>query len=210
MKLTAPKDPWPFRKTAAIQTVLAVFSKRPEAELYGYEICQVTGLKSGTVYPILNRLVDAGWAKARVEPRVKNLDRPPRTYYRLTDMGRRRVASGIGKPPVTTGPRQFRQTIAVAIVLAIFLQDPGVARYGREISYLSSLAPGTVHLVLGRLADAGWLEARPEEVNHDNPGHPPRIYYRLTAEGRRQSPEYVKRSRKQIDLLREIADEYGE
>jgi len=66
--------------------LLEALSKRPRAWQYGYELSQITGLQSGTLYPILMRLCDRGllesqW-KAAVQP-----GRPPRHVYRLTTAG---------------------------------------------------------------------------------------------------------------------------
>jgi DNA-binding PadR family transcriptional regulator len=56
---------------------------------YGFDIMDVTGLPSGTVYPILRRfdregLVRARWEKAEIAQREQ---RPPRRYYELTPAG---------------------------------------------------------------------------------------------------------------------------
>lgn len=60
-----------------------------DAELYGFELMQVTGLKSGTLYPALTRLHDFGWIEARKEDGDPvALGRPLRTYYRLTGDGK--------------------------------------------------------------------------------------------------------------------------
>ena len=58
----------------------------PES-LHGYEIMQITGIKPGTLYPMLARLEDQAmlvsqWQEASVE------GRPPRHIYRLTAAGR--------------------------------------------------------------------------------------------------------------------------
>jgi DNA-binding PadR family transcriptional regulator len=53
---------------------------------HGYELSQQTGLKSGTLYPLLIRLSDLGWLEARwTEPEREG--RPPRHEYRLTEEG---------------------------------------------------------------------------------------------------------------------------
>lgn len=58
----------------------------PES-LHGYEIMQITGIKPGTLYPMLARLEDQAmltsqWQEASVE------GRPPRHIYSLTEAGR--------------------------------------------------------------------------------------------------------------------------
>lgn len=55
--------------------------------LHGYEIMQLTGIKPGTLYPMLARLedqamLDSQWQEASVE------GRPPRHIYSLTEAGR--------------------------------------------------------------------------------------------------------------------------
>lgn len=53
---------------------------------YGFEIAQATGLRRGTVYPILRRLEEAGLVTSAWEEPEQHRDegRPPRKYYRLT------------------------------------------------------------------------------------------------------------------------------
>jgi DNA-binding PadR family transcriptional regulator len=52
---------------------------------YGYDLSRGTGLKSGTLYPILMRLSGRGWLEARWESAEPG--RPPRHMYRLTGVG---------------------------------------------------------------------------------------------------------------------------
>lgn len=64
----------------------------PEAEHYGLALMKASGLASGTLYPILQRLQDAGWidsAWEQIDPVAEG--RPARRYYRLTAEG---VAQG--------------------------------------------------------------------------------------------------------------------
>jgi PadR family transcriptional regulator len=56
---------------------------------HGFDIMDVTGLPSGTVYPLLRRLdreglVSSRWEKTAVARREQ---RPPRRYYQLTAAG---------------------------------------------------------------------------------------------------------------------------
>jgi PadR family transcriptional regulator, regulatory protein PadR len=65
--------------------VLERFVDRPTAWRYGYELSRETGLKSGTLYPILmrlekHRLLEACWVSTEVGV-------PPRHTYRLTPNG---------------------------------------------------------------------------------------------------------------------------
>ena len=74
--------------------VLLLLLEEPTAWHYGYEISQRTGLKSGTLYPILMRLADQGWLETRwAEPEREG--RPARHTYRLTAEGSRAAAATI-------------------------------------------------------------------------------------------------------------------
>jgi DNA-binding PadR family transcriptional regulator len=56
---------------------------------YGFDISDVTGLPSGTVYPVLRRLEDAGLLRSRWEgiALARAEQRPARRYYTLTESG---------------------------------------------------------------------------------------------------------------------------
>ncbi|HEY6516185.1 MAG TPA: PadR family transcriptional regulator [Steroidobacteraceae bacterium] len=66
--------------------VLEALTKRPRDWHYGYELSQVTGLKSGTLYPILMRLCDRALLDSDWHP-AGQTGRPPRHVYRLTAAG---------------------------------------------------------------------------------------------------------------------------
>jgi len=55
--------------------------------LHGYDVSWETGLKSGSLYPILARLSIKGCSSLAGSRRV-GLGRPPRHLYRLTAAGR--------------------------------------------------------------------------------------------------------------------------
>lgn len=74
--------------TIPTQLVLRALLADPTAELYGTEIADAAGLRSGTVHPILARLESAGWVESRwedVDP--TSAGRPARRYYHLTGAG---------------------------------------------------------------------------------------------------------------------------
>jgi PadR family transcriptional regulator, regulatory protein PadR len=66
--------------------VLAVLCAQPSAWQHGYAIARDTGLKSGTLYPILVRLADRGLMEACWEDE-QPAGRPRRHLYRLTPEG---------------------------------------------------------------------------------------------------------------------------
>jgi DNA-binding PadR family transcriptional regulator len=70
--------------------------EEPTTWHYGYEISQRTGLKSGTLYPILIRLADQGWLETRwAEPQRQG--RPARHTYRLTPVGSRAASALVAR-----------------------------------------------------------------------------------------------------------------
>jgi PadR family transcriptional regulator, regulatory protein PadR len=71
--------------------VLEALSKRPSDWLYGLELAKLTGLKSGSLYPILIRLADRALLESRwLEPSEQG--RPPRHAYRVTGAGLKALA----------------------------------------------------------------------------------------------------------------------
>ena len=68
--------------------VLAALLEDPTRRHYGLEINRAARLKTGSLYPILARLEDAGWLEGaweEVDPASEG--RPRRRYYRLTGIG---------------------------------------------------------------------------------------------------------------------------
>ena len=65
--------------------LLERFVERPADWRYGYELSRETGLKSGTLYPILMRLEKHSLLEARWVVTEEGV--PPRHTYRLTPNG---------------------------------------------------------------------------------------------------------------------------
>src|SRR5689334_11196942 len=59
----------------------------PDDELYGYKIATTAGRKTGVVYPILDRLVEAGWVTSEWEAGERGERGPRRRFYRLSPDG---------------------------------------------------------------------------------------------------------------------------
>ena len=78
---------------------------------------------------------------------------------------------------------QIKLTVPVARVLAAFLADPAAERYGLDLMKATGLPSGTLYPVLVRLRQAGWVEARWEQLDASAAGRPARRYYRLSSEG---------------------------
>jgi PadR family transcriptional regulator, regulatory protein PadR len=86
--------------SAQTLSVLAALCDQPSQWQHGYALAKQTGLKSGTLYPILIRLADRGLVEAcwQDEPQP---GRPRRHMYRLTAAG---LASAVGAIASTAGP----------------------------------------------------------------------------------------------------------
>jgi PadR family transcriptional regulator, regulatory protein PadR len=72
--------------SAQTLSVLAALGSTPSDWRHGYDIAKETGLKSGTLYPILIRLADRGLVEARWEAE-QPAGRPRRHLYRLSAEG---------------------------------------------------------------------------------------------------------------------------
>jgi PadR family transcriptional regulator, regulatory protein PadR len=72
--------------SAQTLAVLAELCATPSRWRHGYDIARETGLKSGTLYPILIRLADRGLVEACWEDEQPT-GRPRRHLYRLTSEG---------------------------------------------------------------------------------------------------------------------------
>lgn len=71
------------RQTLAL---LAALLEQPRKWRHGYALALDTGLKSGTLYPILMRLADRALLESRWQETPER-GRPPRHMYRLTVSG---------------------------------------------------------------------------------------------------------------------------
>lgn len=68
--------------------VLSEILSDPDADWYGLELSKRAGLKPGSIYPILDRLLKAGWLERRWEQISPSIEgRPRRRLYRLSGVG---------------------------------------------------------------------------------------------------------------------------
>ncbi len=66
-------------------TVLKVFLEDLDQPRYGFELMKITGMASGSLYPMLAKLETAGWlkrGKEDIDPR--SVGRPARVHYVIT------------------------------------------------------------------------------------------------------------------------------
>jgi DNA-binding PadR family transcriptional regulator len=74
------------RASPQTSSVVLALAAEPKVWRHGYDLCQETGLKAGTMYPILIRLADQGLLETDWE-HPQSLGRPPRHLYRLSAEG---------------------------------------------------------------------------------------------------------------------------
>jgi len=89
-----------FRNRRLSPQTLAVLLALSEAGAewkYGLEVAAATGLKSGSLYPILLRLAERGLLESRWQEPVQP-GRPPRHGYRLTAAGRSALGQASQRP----------------------------------------------------------------------------------------------------------------
>jgi PadR family transcriptional regulator len=71
--------------TPKMAKVLKIFLENPGQARYGFELMKLTGMASGSLYPMLARLEEAGWltrGKENIDPHTEG--RPPRLHYTIT------------------------------------------------------------------------------------------------------------------------------
>lgn len=88
----------PERITKQMVLVLEAFLAQRERDWFGFDLMEATGLKSGTMYPLLHGLKEDGWleaSKEKVDPKVEG--RPARRLYRLSGLGEREAVAAVEK-----------------------------------------------------------------------------------------------------------------
>ena len=84
--------------------VLERFIEQPAAWRYGYELSRETGLKSGTLYPILMRLAKYSLLETKWVTTEDGV--PPRHTYRLTPSGAELVRAKFAESRATLKSRR--------------------------------------------------------------------------------------------------------
>jgi DNA-binding PadR family transcriptional regulator len=84
---------------------------------YGFDIVEATGVRSGTVYPILRRLEEAKLVRSKWEPVTvaRASHRPPRKYYEVTAAAHDLLATARARFPalskVSAGGRPVNEAV---------------------------------------------------------------------------------------------------
>lgn len=87
------------RMTLQTQLVLRALLEDPAKQRYGLELCELVGLPSGTIYPILARLEQVGWVHSTWEDPVVHVEagRPRRRFYQITEDGAEQARSALAR-----------------------------------------------------------------------------------------------------------------
>jgi PadR family transcriptional regulator len=79
-----------MRRTYALVQVALALMDDADGRHWGYELSRRSGVRSGVMYPMLQRMLEEGlladgWEEQAQAGRAR---RPPRRYYELTDTGK--------------------------------------------------------------------------------------------------------------------------
>ena len=78
-----------MRKTHSLVQVAMGLMAEPNTRHWGYDLSKRSGVRSGVLYPTLQRMLDEGWLQDGWEEQDGGrAKRPPRRYYKLTEKGK--------------------------------------------------------------------------------------------------------------------------
>lgn len=89
------------RRTRRARALAAVLLAEPDARHTAYDLRNSSGLRAGSIYDLVNRMMAAGWLTDGWEdPAItRQQKRPPRRYYTVTPAGRAALADLIKETP---------------------------------------------------------------------------------------------------------------
>ena len=90
-----------LRRSPQTLAILSILLRRTSSWQYGYELLRETGLKSGTLYPVLARLQRAGWLEQKWN-KPSAPGRPPRHLYRLSRQGESAARKVVQQAPFSS------------------------------------------------------------------------------------------------------------
>ena len=96
-----------MRKSAVSLASAIILRAISDGHRYGFEIMQVTGLASGTIYPALRRLEESGLIESHHEEYGESFvpEGPPRKHFRVTAVGKKALEAARERYPLI-GARQ--------------------------------------------------------------------------------------------------------
>jgi DNA-binding PadR family transcriptional regulator len=102
----APTDE--IRITGPTLKVVKLLLEKPLEGRSGADISRAVGVGSGTLYPLLARLENAGWLQSdweAVDP--AEIGRPRRRFYKLTGLGQTSASRALAEFQVAPGALQW-------------------------------------------------------------------------------------------------------
>lgn len=72
-------------------------AQETDGRIWGYALSKKSGVRSGVLYPTLDRMMGEGWLDDHWEQSAEGKKRPPRRYYTLTDKGRNNLGGVVGR-----------------------------------------------------------------------------------------------------------------
>lgn len=86
-----------MKRTKGLVKIAIVMMARPNDRFWGYYLSREAGVRTGVLYPLLNRMLTEGWLSAGWEDEAEAIDRPPRRYYKLTVHGQRELGATLAR-----------------------------------------------------------------------------------------------------------------
>jgi len=100
----SPKANKDIRLSGPALRMLKIFVEHPTKEFSGAEIAKVTGIGSGTLYPLLARFEQQRWLTSRwekIEPSEEK--RPRRHFYKITGHGQNSARQALAELQTNLG-----------------------------------------------------------------------------------------------------------
>lgn len=71
-----------------VTVAILEMDREDDGRIWGYALSKKSGIRSGVLYPQLDRMLGQGWLEDHWEEQEHARKRPPRRYYTVTDVGR--------------------------------------------------------------------------------------------------------------------------
>ncbi len=71
-----------------VAVAILQMDQEEDSRIWGYALSKKSGVRSGVLYPQLDRMLGEGWLADHWEENGHAKQRPPRRYYTVTDAGR--------------------------------------------------------------------------------------------------------------------------
>lgn len=87
-----------MRVTKPLVEVAVAMMRDQDSKYWGYRLMKETGLRSGVLYPVLDRMLTDGWlTDGWEEQQAARRKHIRRRYYEMTDKGRREMGAVLAR-----------------------------------------------------------------------------------------------------------------